>query len=149
MRNPPSDFVMGWTVPVDPKWSQIHDGRDRREGMSDHKPVVEQYIDGFRKGDRAQVLSCLADDVVWTIHGEQTIEGKEAFDREMATGAAYDLPDLVLDDLVEQGETVVAIGHGHLDPPDGDRTAFVFSEVFRFRRDLVRSLDTFHIDLTD
>jgi uncharacterized protein len=117
--------------------------------MSDHKPVVERYIEGFRSGDRAQVLSCLADDVVWTIHGSQTIEGKDAFDAEMAAGAGYGPPDLVLDDLVEQGETVVAIGHGHLDPPDGDRMDFVFSEVFRFRRDLVRSLDTFHIDLRD
>jgi ketosteroid isomerase-like protein len=116
--------------------------------MSDHKPVVEQYIEGFRSGDRAQVLACLADDVVWTIHGAQTIEGKDAFGREMAAGEGYGPPDLVLDDLVEQGETVVAIGHGQLGP-DGDRVAFVFSEVFRFRRELVRSLDTFHIDLTD
>ena len=117
--------------------------------MSDHKPVVERYIDGFRRGDRAQVLSCLADDVVWTIHGTQTIEGKDAFEGEMAASADFGPPDLVLDDLVEQGQTVVAIGHGTLEPPGGERTDFVFSEVFRFRRDLVRSLDTFHIDLTD
>jgi ketosteroid isomerase-like protein len=115
--------------------------------MSEHKPVVERYFDGFRRGDHAQVLSCLADDVVWTIHGASTIEGKAAVEQELASGAAFGLPVLVLDDLVEQSETVVAIGHGHLEPPDGERTDFVFSEVFRFRRELVRALDTFHIDL--
>ena len=47
--------------------------------MSQQKAVVEKYTDGFRRGDLAQILSCLTDDVVWALHGAKTLVGKEAF----------------------------------------------------------------------
>ena len=48
--------------------------------MSTHEDVVETYIEGFRRSDHAMVLGCLADDIVWQIHGQTTITGKDAFD---------------------------------------------------------------------
>jgi ketosteroid isomerase-like protein len=48
--------------------------------MSSRKDVVEAYIEGFRRSDRARILSCLTDDVVWVLHGYKTLQGKEAFD---------------------------------------------------------------------
>ena len=32
--------------------------------MSPRKSIVEKYIEGFNRSDHAQILSCLADDVV-------------------------------------------------------------------------------------
>ena len=46
--------------------------------MSPRKSIVEKYIEGFNRSDHAQILSCLADDVVWALHGYRTLEGKEA-----------------------------------------------------------------------
>jgi limonene-1,2-epoxide hydrolase len=51
--------------------------------MTERKRVVERYIDGFRRTDRAQILSCLTDDIVWNLHGYKTIRGKDAFDAEI------------------------------------------------------------------
>ena len=31
------------------------------------RPSVERYIDGFNRSDHAQILSCLADDIDWTV----------------------------------------------------------------------------------
>ena len=37
--------------------------------MSSNKAIVERYIDGFNRSDHAQILSCLADDIDWTVFG--------------------------------------------------------------------------------
>jgi hypothetical protein len=38
--------------------------------VSTRKRIVETYIEGFRRTDHAQILSCLTDDVVWALHGD-------------------------------------------------------------------------------
>ena len=78
--------------------------------MASHKAVVEAYVEGFRPGDHAQILACLNDDVVWMLHGYRTVEGKEAFDGEIENDVAVGSPTLTLDRLVEEGDTVVAMG---------------------------------------
>jgi hypothetical protein len=35
--------------------------------MTPNKRTIETYMDGFRKTDRPQILSCLTDDVEWVI----------------------------------------------------------------------------------
>jgi ketosteroid isomerase-like protein len=76
-------------------------GGDR---VTEQKAVVEKYTDGFRRGDLAQILSCLTDDVVWALHGAKTLTGNEAFAAE-ADNAGGPLPELTLDRLVEEGDT--------------------------------------------
>jgi ketosteroid isomerase-like protein len=109
--------------------------------VSQQKAVVEQYTDGFRRGDLAQILSCLTDDVVWALHGAKTLVGKDAFAAEADSAGAN--PDLTLDRLVEEGDTVAVIGHGSVSL--GGPVDFVYSEVFTFTDGLVSRLDTFHI----
>jgi ketosteroid isomerase-like protein len=112
-----------------------------------NKVVVETYIDGFRRGDHATILSCLADDVVWVLHGYRTLSGKEAFDAEIENEAAVGRPVLNLERLVEEGDTVVAIGSGEMTLRDAGPVAFVFSEVFTFADGRIARLETFHINV--
>jgi len=111
--------------------------------VTQQKAVVEKYTDGFRRGDLAQILSCLTDDVVWALHGAKTLVGKDAFAAE-ADNAGGPIPELTLDRMVEEGDTVAVIGHGS-GSMGGDRVDFVYSEVFTFTDGLVSRLDTFHI----
>jgi ketosteroid isomerase-like protein len=111
--------------------------------MTEQKAVVERYTEGFRRGDLAQILSCLSDDVVWALHGAKTLEGKDAFAAEADSGDGPN-PDLTLDRLVEEGDTVAVVGHGNVSL-GGDPLDFVYSEVFTFTDGLVSRLDTFHI----
>ena len=111
------------------------------------KDVVETYIEGFRRGDHAMVLGCLADDVVWDIYGQTTITGKDAFDAAIENDAFTGSPELLLDRLVEEDDTVVATGSGCMTPREGDPISFVFAEVFAFDGDVVSRLETFHINL--
>jgi ketosteroid isomerase-like protein len=113
--------------------------------MSTRKSIVEKYIEGFNRTDHAQILSCLTDDVVWALHGYKTLQGKEAFDAEIENEGFEGSPTIILDRLIEEGDTVVATGRGSVAEEGGNRREFVFSEVFRFNGDAVSRLDTYHV----
>jgi ketosteroid isomerase-like protein len=117
------------------------------DGVTQQKAVVQRYTDGFRKGDLAQIVSCLSDDVVWAFHGAKTLVGKDAFATEADLGDGPH-PELTLDRVIEEGNTVAVVGRGSV-ALGGDPVDFVYSEVFTFTGGLVSRLDTFHIWLGD
>ena len=49
--------------------------------MSRNIETVNRYLDGFRKNDHQQILSCLTDDIEWTVFGAFRLTGKEAYDK--------------------------------------------------------------------
>jgi ketosteroid isomerase-like protein len=106
--------------------------------------MVQRYTEGFRSGDLAQMVSCLTEDVVWALHGMKTLTGRDAFAAEV-DAAGGPTPQLYLDRLIEEGDTVAVVGRGSVDMGSGDPVDFVYSEVFTFRDDLVSRLDTFHV----
>ena len=112
--------------------------------MSQQKTLVERYTEGFRRGDLPQILSCLADDVVWELHGSKTLAGKEAFAAEAVSGGASN-PELTLDRLVEDGDAVAVLGHGSVVLGGGEPVEFEYAEVFTFTEGLISRLDTFHV----
>ena len=113
--------------------------------MTAQKAIVMQYTDGFRRGDVGQLLACLTADVVWALHGDKILVGKQAFAAEAVKGGRP-TPELHLDRLVEEGDTVAVVGHGRV-ARDSGPVDFVYSEVFTFTDGLVSRLDTFHIRL--
>jgi ketosteroid isomerase-like protein len=113
--------------------------------MSTRKATVERYIDGFRRNDHAQILSCLADDVVWVLHGYKTLRGKQAFDAEIENDAFEPYPTINLERLIEENDTVAVTGSGSVAKKTGEVMKFVFSEVFTFTGDVVNRLDTYHV----
>ena len=48
--------------------------------MSRNIDTVNTYLDGFRKNDHEQILSCLTDDIEWTVFGAFHLTGKAAYD---------------------------------------------------------------------
>ena len=115
--------------------------------MSARKAVVERYIDGFRRGDHEQILSCVTDDVVWVMHGFTTVHGRAEFDAAIANDATPGPPMLTVERLVEEGDVVVAEGTGSAALAAGGRLDFVFCDVFTFAGDSVRRLETYQVNL--
>lgn len=109
------------------------------------KQVVEKYIEGFRSGDQAKVLDCLADDVIWRLHGCQTFSGKLEFASNIDNDEFCEIPLLKIRELIQEGDRVVVIGYGAIDEHAGERKTFSFCEIFLFRGELVAEVDTFHI----
>jgi ketosteroid isomerase-like protein len=111
--------------------------------------VVSRYLDGFRRTDHDQILGCLHDDVEWVLHGYKTLHGKAAFDEEIENDAAVGPPRLELDQLVEEADTVVAVGHGQMTLKDVGDVPFVFTEIFTFDDELISRIETFHINIPE
>jgi uncharacterized protein len=115
--------------------------------MSARTDVVERYIEGFRRTDHDMILSCLAADVVWDIYGYRSLRGKDAFDDEIENEGFVGSPTLLLDDVREAGDKVIAQGHGHVGREGAEPMQFVFCEVFTFAGDKISRLQTYHINL--
>jgi hypothetical protein len=81
------------------------------------------------------------------LHGNRTLEGKEAFDREIENDAAVGSPMLNLDRLIEDADTVVAIGSGEMNLKEVGRIGFVFTEIFTFTGDKIGRIETFHVNI--
>jgi ketosteroid isomerase-like protein len=116
--------------------------------MSVRKQVVETYIEGFRRSDHEMIVSTLTDDVVWELFGYTTLIGKDAFDKEIENPAFVGSPELTIDRLIEEADTVVAIGTGKAARRDGDPLDFVFSDVFTFAGDKINRLETYQVNLS-
>jgi uncharacterized protein len=110
---------------------------------SPHKGVVEQYFDGFRNRDHPCILECLTDDVAWDLPGYKHLEGKDAFDGEIEGEGFTGSPKLTVDRLVEEADTVVAIGKGEAMRDDGQTHRFVFCDVFTFAGDRIRRVESY------
>jgi uncharacterized protein len=116
--------------------------------MTMRKEIVEKYFEGFRRSDHELILSCLTDDVLWEIHGHRTLTGKEAFDAEIENEGFEGSPALTVDRLVEEGDTIVAVGTGTVAKSDGGALEFVFSDVFTFNRDAIGRIETYQVNLS-
>ena len=115
---------------------------------SPRKAVVETYLEGFRRGDHATILDCLTDDVEWEMPGYFSHRGKDAFDKEIENEAFVGHPVITADRLVEEGDTVVAIGAVQGRFRTGEPLEAVFADVFTFRGDKISRLETYQVTLS-
>lgn len=115
--------------------------------MTERKQVVERYFEGFRRSDHAMVLGCLTDDVVWDLPGFKHLEGKKAFDGEIENDAFEGPPSLDVDRLLEDGDTVVAVGSGQGRRKGGAGFRFAFADLFTFRGQAVARVESYVVPL--
>lgn len=113
--------------------------------MPSNREVVERYLEGFRRMDRAAILDCLADDFTWVLHGHKTTQGKAAFAAEINDDFFEGKPAIEVGRMIEEGDSIALTGHGSVAKPGGEIARFVFSEVFVFSENRIRSLETFHV----
>jgi ketosteroid isomerase-like protein len=114
---------------------------------TEQQQIVDRYMDGFRRSDHAAILACLADDVVWRIHGVRTTEGKVEFDDEIENPAFEGSPELTVERTIEAGNVVVVTGTGlgHLRGAVPFR--FAYSDLFTFRGGLIAEVDSYVVPL--
>ena len=100
--------------------------------MTDNKDVVRRYIDGFNRSDHEQILSCLTDDIRWTVFGAFRLEGKQAYDAEIENPAFTGSPSITITRMVEEDDVVMAemaarsAARNGRDHARGDARGFVF-----------------------
>ncbi|WP_313812846.1 nuclear transport factor 2 family protein [Glutamicibacter sp.] len=116
---------------------------------SANKATVRKYIDGFNKNDHAQILSCLTEDIVWTVYGHFRLQGKQAYDAAIENENFSGYPELHIVRMVEEGDTIMAEIHGRTHRAAGDEVRMVMGEVFVLREHLICERRAFVINLNE
>ena len=111
------------------------------------KQTVAHYLDGFNRGDHAQILACLTDDVEWDIPGMFQVHGKAAFDKEIENEAFVGRPTITTTRLVEEGDVVVAEGTARAQKKTGGELNVRFCDVFLFRDGRVAKLTSYLMEV--
>lgn len=102
-----------------------------------NQQTVERYLDGFRTTDHAQILSCLTDDITWTVFGAFRLHGKQAYDAAIESPDFTGQPHLEVVRMVEQGDTIMAELTGLVTRADGTPQRLSMAEVFVLRDGLI------------
>jgi ketosteroid isomerase-like protein len=113
--------------------------------MSPNKATVENYMDGFRRGDHQQILPCLTNDVQWLIPGVFHITGKEAFDKEIENEQFIGTPAITVTRMTEENDVVVAEGSVRTQRKDGTFLELAMCDVFEMQAGRIRRLISYVI----
>jgi ketosteroid isomerase-like protein len=116
---------------------------------SRNKQTVETYLDGFRKNDHAQILSCLTDDIEWTVFGGFHLTGKEAYDNAIEGPGFVAPPRLEVVRMVEEGDVVMAELTGSVRRDTGETMRMSMAEVFVMRDGLIAERRAWVIELKE
>ena len=103
-------------------------------------------MDGFRKSDHAQILSCLTDDVEWEIPGAFHIRGREEFDKHIENEGFVGSPAIVVTRLTEDADVVVAEGSVRTQRKDGTFLNLAFCDVFEMQGHRIRRLISYLVE---
>jgi ketosteroid isomerase-like protein len=117
--------------------------------MSPNKQTVARYIDGFNKSDHDQILSCLTDDIRWTVFGWFRLEGKQAYDAEIENPAFSGSPKLAIVRMVEEEDVVMAELTAEVRRADGEPMRLAMGEVFVMRDGLISERRAYVVELKE
>lgn len=116
---------------------------------SRNKQVVERYIDGFNKLDHAQILSCLTDDIRWTVFGAYRITGKQAYDEHIEGPEFAGPATTTIIRMVEEGDVVMAEMTVEAMRKAGGLMRAVMGEVFVMRDGKIAERRAYVIELKE
>jgi uncharacterized protein len=105
-----------------------------------NKETVDEYMEGFRRSDRAQIMSCLADDVEWEIPGVFHVRGRQEFGHHIVDEGFAPNPVITVTRMTEEDDVVVAEGRVRTQRSDGTVIDLVFCDVFEMRDRRIRKL---------
>ena len=96
--------------------------------------TFNRYLYGFLKNDHEQILSCLTDDIEWTVFGAFHLNGKDAYDKAIDGAPDFiDPPELNVVRMVEQDNVVMAELTGTARRAAGGEMRMSMAEVFVMR----------------
>src|SRR5262245_64144413 len=96
-----------------------------------NKEIVEKVNASFAEGGVDGFLSFCADDVTWTIVGNKTVKGKNDI-REWMASMDIEPPKFTVDNIIAEGDVVVAHGDMTMKDKDGKTASYAYCDLYRF-----------------
>lgn len=95
---------------------------------SPKKKFIKDFNIAFAKGDREFILDHVSDDIIWLIHGDKKIEGKEDFIKEIRQMQNETADELTLKSIITHGKEASANGEIKM-----NGNSYMFSDVYVFK----------------
>ena len=104
--------------------------------MTDNTEVVNEAYAAFGRGDIPAVLALLADDIEWegtdALPQSGSFRGPDGVGEFFAgVGSNWDDLSISIDEMIVDGDHVVAVGHGEGTLAGGADASYGFTHVFR------------------
>lgn len=109
-----------------------------------NKATLREANAAISEGNNEGFLSFCADDIEWTMVGDETLKGKEAVRQWMAT-AYMEPPRFTVANLIAEGDFVTALGDITVKDKDGRAAHYSYCDVWRFRDGKMVELKAFVI----
>jgi ketosteroid isomerase-like protein len=115
--------------------------------MTPNKQTVTRYMDGFRATDREQILSCLTEDVAWSIPGMFDVRGKSEFTKHIVDEGFTGKPLITVSRMTEEDDVVIAEGTVRAPREDGGFLDLAFCDVFEMRDGKIARLVSYLVQI--
>ena len=97
-------------------------------------------------GNNEGFLELCTEDTVWIFVGERTLKGKQAV-REYMAATYVDPPEVTVEHLIAEGDFLTAVGEIIMKDDQGVLTRYSYSDVWRFRGNLLAELKAFVVKI--
>ena len=111
-----------------------------------NKQIVEKINKAFADNDPEGFLSYCADNVVWTMVGEKTTNGKTAIREWMAQMKDMEPPKFTVDQLIAEGDSVACCGDMSMKDKEGKLGKYSYCDVYRFSNGKITELRSFVVE---
>lgn len=112
--------------------------------MIDNKAILQKANAAITSGDNEGFLSFCTEDTEWDFVGEQTLKGKPAV-REWMEINYIEPPKFKVDNLIEDGDYLAALGTIQLKDKNGNTADHSYCDVWQFRDGKIVGLKAFVI----
>ena len=112
---------------------------------STHKRILKQANQAISKGDFESFLSHCTENMVWNFLGDRSIHGKKAVHVWMMENYKTP-PKFDVNQMIAEGEFVVATGDITLQGADGQATTYSYCDVWRFENGYLAELNAYVIE---
>jgi uncharacterized protein (TIGR02246 family) len=114
-----------------------------------YREIVEKVNDAFANNDSEAFLNFCAEDVQWTIVGDQAVSGKNGIREFMKKMEGMDPPKFTVDKIVSDDDSAVAYGGMTMKDDKGNDVSYEYCDIYRFRSDKIAELRSFVVKLKD
>lgn len=97
--------------------------------MTKKGQFLSQLNEAFAKSDIDFIIEKTTDDIEWTVVGDFSLKGKEAFTKAMNKMASDEPYSIEIKNIITHGDSAAV--DGEMRSPDGKR--YAFCDVYKFR----------------
>lgn len=114
-------------------------------GNSPKREFIKEFNTAFAKGNADFIIEHVSDDIVWTMHGDKKIEGKESFSKEIHKMKEKVADEMTLHSVITHGKEASANGEIKM-----DGKTYAFCDVYVFAKTtgkIIKRIDSYIISI--